>query len=158
MPTVLLFLEFLGTSELLVIAVVALLLFGPRKLPDIGRTLGKSLAEFKRASDDFKRTWEYEVELERRKPALDAAEEPRPASGEWLGEPAPVAGATASGVAAEEFTGRDAQAQQEGRTVARASSGAGPAPEAGGGADDETANGAGPSDARDQEEAELNAS
>ena len=66
--------------------------------------------------------------------------------------------ATASGVAAEEFTGRDAQAQQEGRTVARASSGAGPAPEAGGGADDETANGAGPSDARDQEEAELNAS
>jgi TatA/E family protein of Tat protein translocase len=64
--------EFLGTTELLVIAVVALILFGPRKLPEIGRTVGKGLAEFRRASDDFKRTWEYEVEVESRKPALDA--------------------------------------------------------------------------------------
>src|SRR5919206_3666112 len=72
MPTALLFLETIGTSELLLVAVAALLLFGPRKLPDISRTLGKAMAEFKRASDDFKRTWEYEVELERRKPALDA--------------------------------------------------------------------------------------
>ena len=61
----LLFLEFLGTSELLLIAVVALIVFGPRKLPEIGRTLGRSLAEFRRASEDFKRTWEREVELER---------------------------------------------------------------------------------------------
>src|ERR1044071_2757467 len=73
MPTVLLVFEFLGTTELLVIAVVALIIFGPRKLPEIGRSVGKSLAEFKRASDDFKRTWEYEVELEGRKPALDRA-------------------------------------------------------------------------------------
>jgi sec-independent protein translocase protein TatB len=61
--------EFLGTTELLVIAVVALVLFGPRKLPEIGRTVGKALGEFKRASDDFKRTWEYEVEIEKRPPA-----------------------------------------------------------------------------------------
>src|SRR5215207_5208752 len=72
MPHVLLILEFLGTTELMVIAVVALIIFGPRKLPEIGRTVGKSIAEFKRASDDFKRTWEYEVELEQRRPALDA--------------------------------------------------------------------------------------
>lgn len=64
--------EFLGTTELLVVAVVALILFGPRKLPEIGRTVGRGIAEFKRASDDFKRTWEYEVELEQRKPALEA--------------------------------------------------------------------------------------
>src|ERR687894_1228957 len=57
--------EFLGTTEMLVIAVVALIIFGPRKLPEIGRTIGRSLAEFKRASEDFKRTWEYEVEMER---------------------------------------------------------------------------------------------
>ncbi len=71
MHTALLVFEFLGTTELLVIAVVALVLFGPRKLPEIGRTVGKALGEFKRASDDFKRTWEYEVEVERRRPAAD---------------------------------------------------------------------------------------
>lgn len=65
MPVSLLFLEFLGTTELIVIAAVALLVFGPRKLPEIGRTIGRSLAEFKRASEDFKRTWEYEVDMER---------------------------------------------------------------------------------------------
>lgn len=57
--------EFLGTTELLVILVVALILFGPRKLPELGRSLGKSLGEFKRASEDFKRTWEREVDVER---------------------------------------------------------------------------------------------
>lgn len=60
----LLFLEFLGTTELLVIMVVALVLFGPRKLPQIGHSIGKSLSEFKRASEDFKRTWEAEVSIE----------------------------------------------------------------------------------------------
>lgn len=57
--------EFLGTTELLVIAFVALIIFGPRKLPDLGRTLGKHLGEFKRASEDFKRTWEREVDTEK---------------------------------------------------------------------------------------------
>src|SRR5205085_12194028 len=51
-------------SELLVILVVALVLFGPRKLPQLSRSLGKSLAEFKKASQDFKQTWEKEVALE----------------------------------------------------------------------------------------------
>ncbi len=57
--------EFIGTTELAIIALVALIIFGPRKLPELGRTLGKSLGEFKRASEDFKRTWEREVEVER---------------------------------------------------------------------------------------------
>ena len=61
---VLLFLESVGTTELLVILVAALILFGPRRLPELSRSLGKSLSEFKRASDDFKRTWEREVTLE----------------------------------------------------------------------------------------------
>lgn len=59
-------LEGLGTTELLVILVVALILFGPRKLPQLSRSLGKSLGEFKRASEDFKRQWEKEVTLEER--------------------------------------------------------------------------------------------
>jgi TatA/E family protein of Tat protein translocase len=61
---ILLFLEFLGTTEVLVILVVALLLFGPRKLPELSRSFGKSLAEFKRASEEFKQTWEKEVAME----------------------------------------------------------------------------------------------
>jgi sec-independent protein translocase protein TatB len=60
----LLFFEFLGTTELIVILVAALVLFGPRKLPDLSRQLGKSLGEFRRASSDFKETWENEVQKE----------------------------------------------------------------------------------------------
>jgi TatA/E family protein of Tat protein translocase len=56
--------EGLGTSELILILVVALVLFGPRKLPQLSRSLGKSLANFKRASEDFKQTWEKEVARE----------------------------------------------------------------------------------------------
>jgi len=43
---------------------MALVFFGPRKLPQLSRSLGKNLAEFRRASEDFKRTWEREVSLE----------------------------------------------------------------------------------------------
>ena len=60
----LLILESLGSTELLFILVMALVFFGPRKLPQISRSLGKNLAEFRRASEDFKRTWDREVSLE----------------------------------------------------------------------------------------------
>lgn len=52
----------LGMPELLMIMVLALLLFGPRKLPEIGKQVGKALGEFKRASNDLKRTIEDEME------------------------------------------------------------------------------------------------
>jgi TatA/E family protein of Tat protein translocase len=58
-------LDSLGNGELLVILVAALIFFGPRKLPQLSRTVGKSLTEFRRASEDFKRTWAQEVALER---------------------------------------------------------------------------------------------
>ena len=57
----------LGWPEILMILVVALIIFGPRKLPELGKTLGQSLAQFRKASEDFKRTWEEEVEIEKRK-------------------------------------------------------------------------------------------
>jgi Tat protein translocase TatB subunit len=57
-------LESVGTTELLVILGAALVFFGPRRLPQLSRQLGKSLTEFRRASEDFKRTWEREVNLE----------------------------------------------------------------------------------------------
>ena len=114
MHTPLLVFEFLGTTELLVIAVVALILFGPRKLPEIGRTVGRGIAEFKRASDDFKRTWEYEVEIEQRKPAPD----PAPAvHGGVSGEAASALPAYDAG--AGDFDGSQSQTAAPEPTVAR---------------------------------------
>ena len=54
----------LGFPEIIIIFVIALLIFGPRKLPELGKSLGKGLAEFKRASNELKRTWEEEVKTE----------------------------------------------------------------------------------------------
>ena len=59
-----LILDSLGSTELLFILVIALIFFGPRKFPELAKTMGKGLAEFRKASDDFKRTWEREVALE----------------------------------------------------------------------------------------------
>ena len=61
----------LGIPELLFILVLALLVFGPRKLPEIGRTMGKALGEFRRATSDLKRTLDTELsadELNRPEP------------------------------------------------------------------------------------------
>src|SRR5438094_10666465 len=54
----------IGMPELIIIFVIALIIFGPRKLPELGRTLGKSLAEFKRATNELKSTLEDEIRLE----------------------------------------------------------------------------------------------
>src|SRR4030081_1926777 len=67
-------LDSVGTTELLVILGAALIFFGPRRLPQLSRQLGKALTEFRRASEDFKRTWEREVNLENVEKGLDPAE------------------------------------------------------------------------------------
>jgi sec-independent protein translocase protein TatA len=54
----------IGMPELIIIFVIALIIFGPRKLPELGRSLGKSLAEFKRASNELKTTLEEEIRME----------------------------------------------------------------------------------------------
>jgi len=64
----------LGMPEILLILVIALIVFGPRKLPELGKSLGQSLAQFRRASEDFKRQWEDEVDLERHR--IQSASEP----------------------------------------------------------------------------------
>ncbi|MGZ4779425.1 MAG: twin-arginine translocase TatA/TatE family subunit [Thermoanaerobaculia bacterium] len=66
----------LGLPELLLIFAVALIVFGPRKLPEIGRTLGKALGEFKKATDDLKSTIEREVHLEEIKTVTTSALSP----------------------------------------------------------------------------------
>ena len=54
----------LGIPELILIFIVALIVFGPKRLPEIGRTIGKAMGEFKKATDDFKNTIEREVQVE----------------------------------------------------------------------------------------------
>ena len=60
----------LGMQEIIVIFVLALIIFGPRKLPELGKTIGKGLAEFKKASNELKQTWEDEVRLDKEKEAI----------------------------------------------------------------------------------------
>lgn len=62
----------LGMQEIIVIFIIALIVFGPRKLPEIGKSIGKGLQEFKRASNDLKRTWEEEVQLEKEKESISS--------------------------------------------------------------------------------------
>ena len=63
----------IGMPELIIIFVIALIIFGPRKLPELGRSLGKSLAEFKKASNELKSTLEEEIRLEEQRSSLEAS-------------------------------------------------------------------------------------
>lgn len=51
----------LGIPELIVIFVIALLVFGPKKLPELGKSLGKGLSEFKRATSEMKSSWDEQM-------------------------------------------------------------------------------------------------
>ena len=64
-----------GMPELLIILVIALIVFGPRKLPELGRSLGRSLGEFKRASNELRNTLEEEVRVEEQKEQRSKIEE-----------------------------------------------------------------------------------
>jgi sec-independent protein translocase protein TatB len=66
----------LGGPELFLILVIALIVFGPRKLPEIGKSIGRMMSEFRRASNDFKRTIEDEVEADRLRASVQQIEAP----------------------------------------------------------------------------------
>jgi TatA/E family protein of Tat protein translocase len=77
----------IGVPELLILLVVALIVFGPRKLPELGRSLGKSLQEFKRASSDLRSTLDEEIRAEERR----TVPPPAPAPTDPAGLPSPAA-------------------------------------------------------------------
>ena len=95
----------IGMPELILIFIVARLVFGPKKLPEIGKSIGKGLAEFKRASDDLKKT--IETEMEQAKADVSSVKEsiaktptgPRPV--EAAPPPEPSAAPPADAAAAE---------------------------------------------------------
>jgi sec-independent protein translocase protein TatA len=76
----------IGMPELIIIFVIALIIFGPRKLPELGRSLGKSLSEFKRASNELKSTLEEEIRLDEQRANLEASK----AASAAAAQPAPV--------------------------------------------------------------------
>ena len=67
----------IGGTELLMILLVVLVVFGPKRLPEFGRTIGKGLAEFRRASNDLKRSLEQDVTIDEhaeRRPDRDVSD------------------------------------------------------------------------------------
>jgi sec-independent protein translocase protein TatA len=88
----------IGMPELIIIFVIALIIFGPRKLPELGRSLGKSLSEFKRASNELKSTLEEEIRLDEQRANLDASRAASAAAA--AAAPAPVQAAPADATAA----------------------------------------------------------
>jgi sec-independent protein translocase protein TatA len=68
----------IGMPELVIIFVIALIIFGPRKLPELGRSLGRSINEFKRASNELKSTLEEEVRIDEQR-SRTASASPAPA-------------------------------------------------------------------------------
>ncbi len=98
----------IGVPELILIFVLALLLFGPRKLPDIGKSLGKAMGEFRRASNDFRRSLEEEVAADELKAA---GREVRAVAGELTS--APTASAETSSANLQATRG-DATSEKEG--------------------------------------------
>jgi TatA/E family protein of Tat protein translocase len=89
----------IGMQELIIIFVIALIIFGPRRLPDLGKSLGRSIAEFKRASNDLRNTLEEEIRVDEQRQAKVAAPAPAATSVEAQPEPAPA------GPAADPSTG-----------------------------------------------------
>jgi TatA/E family protein of Tat protein translocase len=69
----------IGMPELIIILTIALIIFGPRKLPELGRSLGKSLGEFKRASNELRNTLDEEIRIEEQRNTERSTEPARPA-------------------------------------------------------------------------------
>lgn len=111
----------LGVPELIIIFIVALLVFGPRKLPELGKSLGRGLSEFRRASNELRNTLEEEVRAAEyeppspppklEKPAEAAPADPLPAVETGEEPAAPTSSEAESGDAAGEAVSAEAKAE-----------------------------------------------
>lgn len=117
----------IGMPELLIIFVIALLVFGPKELPRIGKTIGRAMAEFRRASDDLKEGIQREMDAAERdlmapepEPAAEEPAAPQPVGDTVAAEPpgvppeeerpaTPVAGPPAEPTAREAHADQPAQ-------------------------------------------------
>lgn len=79
----------LSFTEIAFILVIALLIFGPKRLPEIGRMVGRGMGEFRRASSELKRTFNAEMSLEEDEPRSQIARAPRPPAKALESPPAP---------------------------------------------------------------------
>ncbi|PYT11930.1 MAG: hypothetical protein DMG59_25000 [Acidobacteria bacterium] len=125
----------LGVQEMIVIFIVALVLFGPKKLPELGRTIGKAITEFRRASSDLKATFEREMQsLERESESLkevtqsaandisshSSYEYPYYDSGSYLPDSYDSTATNPSTVSASEVPGAESQGTTQAASVERA--------------------------------------
>jgi sec-independent protein translocase protein TatA len=88
----------IGMQELIIIFVIALIIFGPRRLPDLGKSLGKSIAEFKRASNDLRNTLEEEIRVDEQRQAATTRPAQTSPGGQAASNPSePTAATTEAG-------------------------------------------------------------
>ena len=102
----------LGLPEIIFILVLALLIFGPRRLPEIGKTLGRALGEFRRATTDLKRTFDSELSSEEFRNPMAKPAPSKPVSQETEAPATP----TAAPPAAEEPPAAAEAAESDGGT------------------------------------------
>ncbi len=81
----------IGVPELIIILTIALIIFGPRKLPELGRSLGRSLSEFKRASNELRATLDEEIRADEQRQPEPARPAPPATPGASATEPPPAA-------------------------------------------------------------------
>jgi len=125
----------IGFQELILILVVALIVFGPRRLPELGRALGRAMREFRRATEEFRSTVETNLHINEPDPVPavvpePAATEPAAAQAAPATAPLPDSGLTAYGEGSAEAPGEPYLAQRGSRLFhARSCGWAGRVPE-----------------------------